>query len=45
VSEGAARAAPAIEVRGLTRRFGAYTAVEAFSFDDAAGEVCGFLGA
>jgi ABC-2 type transport system ATP-binding protein len=45
VSEGAARAAPAIEVRGLTRRFGAFTAVDSISFDVAAGEVFGFLGA
>jgi ABC-2 type transport system ATP-binding protein len=35
----------AIEVRGLTRRFGAFTAVDAISFDVAAGEVFGFLGA
>jgi ABC-2 type transport system ATP-binding protein len=34
-----------IEVRGLTRRFGAFTAVDAISFDVAAGEVFGFLGA
>jgi ABC-2 type transport system ATP-binding protein len=36
---------PVIEVRGLTRRFGAFTAVDAISFDVAAGEVFGFLGA
>jgi ABC-2 type transport system ATP-binding protein len=36
---------PAIEVRGLTRRFGAFTAVDDISFDVAAGEVFGFLGA
>jgi ABC-2 type transport system ATP-binding protein len=36
---------PAIEVRSLTRRFGAFTAVDAISFDVAAGEVFGFLGA
>ena len=36
---------PAIEVRGLTRRFGSFTAVDAISFDVAAGEVFGFLGA
>jgi len=35
----------AIEVRGLTRRFGTFTAVDAISFDVAAGEVFGFLGA
>jgi ABC-2 type transport system ATP-binding protein len=34
-----------IEVRGLTRRFGAFTAVDGISFDVAAGEVFGFLGA
>ena len=38
-------ATPAIEVRGLTRRFGAFTAVDAISFDVARGEVFGFLGA
>jgi ABC-2 type transport system ATP-binding protein len=36
---------PAIEVRELTRRFGTFTAVDAISFDVAAGEVFGFLGA
>ena len=35
----------AIEVRGLTRRFGAFTAVDGVTFDVAAGEVFGFLGA
>ena len=35
----------AIEVRGLTRRFGTFTAVDAISFDVTAGEVFGFLGA
>ncbi|PYP81167.1 MAG: ABC transporter [Gemmatimonadetes bacterium] len=35
----------AIEVRGLTRRFGTFTAVDAITFDVAAGEVFGFLGA
>jgi ABC-2 type transport system ATP-binding protein len=34
-----------IEVRGLTRRFGDFTAVDAITFDVAAGEVFGFLGA
>jgi ABC-2 type transport system ATP-binding protein len=34
-----------IEVRGLTRRFGAFTAVNAITFDVAQGEVFGFLGA
>jgi ABC-2 type transport system ATP-binding protein len=36
---------PVIEVRGLSRRFGAFTAVDGISFDVAAGEVFGFLGA
>ena len=40
-----ANGSPAIEVRGLTRRFGAFTAVDGISFDVAAGEVFGFLGA
>ena len=35
----------AIEVRDLTRRFGAFTAVDAISFDVRRGEVFGFLGA
>lgn len=35
----------AIDVRGLTRRFGHFTAVDAITFDVAAGEVFGFLGA
>ncbi len=34
-----------IEVRGLTRRFGTFTAVNEISFDVAQGEVFGFLGA
>ena len=37
--------APTIEVRSLTRQFGAFTAVDEISFDVAAGEVFGFLGA
>ena len=36
---------PVIEVRGLTRRFGSFTAVDAITFDVGAGEVFGFLGA
>lgn len=36
---------PAIRVRDLTRRFGAFTAVCAISFEVARGEVFGFLGA
>jgi ABC-2 type transport system ATP-binding protein len=35
----------AIEVRELTRRFGAFTAVDRLSFDVEPGEVFGFLGA
>jgi ABC-2 type transport system ATP-binding protein len=35
----------AIEVRGLTRRFGAFTAVDDVTFSVADGEVFGFLGA
>jgi len=42
---GAPAPSLAIEVRGLTRRFGAFTAVDRISFDVAAGEVFGFLGA
>jgi ABC-2 type transport system ATP-binding protein len=34
----------AIEVRGLTRRFGAFTAVNDLTFDVGAGEIFGFLG-
>ncbi len=34
----------AIEVRGLTRRFGAFTAVDDISFDVRRGEIFGFLG-
>jgi len=42
---GTSSPSPAIEVRGLTRRFGTFTAVDGISFDVAAGEVFGFLGA
>ena len=35
----------AIDVHALTRRFGAFTAVDGISFDVGAGEVFGFLGA
>ena len=35
----------AIDVRGLTRRFGGFTAVDDITFDVGAGEVFGFLGA
>ncbi|HEX3645460.1 MAG TPA: ABC transporter ATP-binding protein [Vicinamibacterales bacterium] len=38
-------AALAIDVAGLTRRFGAFTAVDGISFTVGAGEVFGFLGA
>ena len=34
----------AIEVRGLTRRFGAFTAVDHITFDVRRGEIFGFLG-
>ena len=40
-----ANTALAIEVRDLTRRFGAFTAVNAITFTVARGEVFGFLGA
>ncbi len=36
---------PAISVQDLTRRFGQFVAVDSISFDVAAGEVFGFLGA
>jgi ABC-2 type transport system ATP-binding protein len=36
---------PAVEARDLTRRFGAFVAVDAITFQVAAGEVFGFLGA
>jgi len=35
---------PAVSVRGLTKAFGAFTAVDDLSFDVARGEVFGFLG-
>lgn len=35
---------PAIRARGLTRRFGDFTAVDRLSFDVQAGEIWGFLG-
>jgi ABC-2 type transport system ATP-binding protein len=37
-------ALPAIEVRGLTKRFGDFTAVDAIDFSVARGEIFGFLG-
>jgi len=37
--------APAIEARGLTRRFGAFTAVDGVTFEVAPGEIFGYLGA
>lgn len=36
--------APAVEVRGLTRRFGDFTAVDAVTFAVGRGEIFGFLG-
>jgi ABC-2 type transport system ATP-binding protein len=41
----ASSATAAIEARDLTRRFGTFTAVDHITFDVAAGEVFGFLGA
>jgi ABC-2 type transport system ATP-binding protein len=38
-------ATKAIEVRGLSKRFGSFTAVDRISFSVASGEVFGFLGA
>jgi len=35
----------AIDARDLTRRFGAFTAVDRITFDVRVGEVFGFLGA
>ena len=43
--DSAASAALAIDVRGLTRKFGAFTAVDRISFAVAHGEIFGFLGA
>jgi ABC-2 type transport system ATP-binding protein len=37
--------APAIVARGLTRRFGAFTAVDGVSFEVGRGEIFGYLGA
>jgi len=37
-------AAPAIDVEGLTKRFGSLTAVDHISLEVPAGEICGFLG-
>jgi ABC-2 type transport system ATP-binding protein len=45
LSAPAAPAAPAIDVRGLTRRFGAFVAVDDLSFSVKQGEIFGFLGA
>ncbi len=36
---------PAIDVQALTRRFGAFTAIDRLSFDVQPGEIFGFLGA
>ena len=40
----AASEPPLIEIRGLTKRFGSFTAVDNVSFTVARGEVLGFLG-
>jgi ABC-2 type transport system ATP-binding protein len=45
MSSGVGDAALAIDARELTRRFGAFTAVDRISFDVRQGEVFGFLGA
>jgi ABC-2 type transport system ATP-binding protein len=37
-------ATPAISIQGLTKRFGALTAVDGMSLDVAAGSICGLLG-
>src|SRR5690606_37374520 len=42
---GTGRMSAAIEVVGLTRRFGSFTAVDSISFEVQPGEVFGFLGA
>ena len=39
-----AAALPLIHARGLTKRFGTFTAVDGIDFDVAAGEAFGFLG-
>ena len=40
----AAPASVAVSVRGLTKRFGDFTAVDGIDFDVARGEIFGFLG-
>jgi lipooligosaccharide transport system ATP-binding protein len=42
--EPASETAPLIHARGLTKRFGSFTAVDAIDFDVATGESFGFLG-
>jgi ABC-2 type transport system ATP-binding protein len=42
---GPGAGAPAISARGLTRRFGAFTAVDAVTFEVGRGEIFGYLGA
>jgi drug efflux transport system ATP-binding protein len=44
-ASGLATTAPAISVRDLTRRFGAFVAVNQVSFDVERGQIFGFLGA
>ena len=42
---GPTATSPVIEVRDLTKRFGAFTAVDRVSFEVHAGEILGYLGA
>ncbi len=44
MSDGVPADLPLIRARGLTKRFGAFTAVDAIDFDVARGEAFGFLG-
>ena len=44
MSTAATATGPFLQVRGLTRRFGAFTAVDAVDFDVPRGKVFGFLG-
>jgi lipooligosaccharide transport system ATP-binding protein len=44
VTENSPVATPLIHARGLTKRFGSFTAVDGVDFDVAQGEAFGFLG-